>query len=181
MTEPDVCPMEDAWRKDPTPTDKVTAHSYMRVYDKLLGHRRAEPLVIVEVGVLKGGSLALWRRLFHNAEITGVDIDEKTPDVDGCTVVHGDSRDAGWVKDYFPPESIDVLIDDGSHVLSSQVSTFWAFQRAMKKGGLYFIEDIYPFVGVRTLQGAAGIRPTELFDLREVKGRIDDVLLAIHF
>lgn len=173
---------EDSWRADPTPTDKVTAHSYLPVYERMLSARREEPLTIVEVGVDKGGSLELWRRLFPNALIFGIDINKGAPVVEGCFVLPGiDSRRGDWARGAFKPKRIDVLIDDGDHAIESQLATFAAYRHAMKSGGIYFVEDIYPFEGHERLVAAAGVRPTELFDLRGEKGRIDDVLLAIHF
>jgi hypothetical protein len=173
--------MERSWHEQPTPTDKVTAHSYLRVYDKLLAHLRGEPLRIVEVGVLKGGSLALWHRFFPQAAVTGLDINQDVPEVEGCDVRWGDSRDAALVGAWFLKDSIDVLIDDGDHTLDAQRATFFAFRRAMRRGGIYFIEDVYPFENVAPLVAMAGIRKTEVFDLRKLKGRIDDVLIAVHF
>jgi hypothetical protein len=172
--------LEDSWRAYPTPTDKVTAHSYLPVYDALLRDRRDEPLEFVEVGVREGGSLMLWRRCFPNARITGIDIAE-LPQVEGCRVLKGDSRDAAWVATQFTPGSIDVLIDDGDHSLEAQAETFLAFAPAMKKGGLYFIEDVYPFENVEPLLAVVATRPRLFFDLRDRKGRIDDVLIAIRF
>lgn len=172
---------EDSWRAAPTPTDKVTAHSYLPVYERLLAARRDEPLTIVEVGVLEGGSLALWARLFPNAWVFGIDIDtSKVKMAPGFGLIEQDSRDAAAARAMFPVPEIDVFIDDGDHAIESQLATLAAFRHAMKPGGLYFVEDIYPFEGHERLAAAAG-RSTELFDLRSVKGRIDDVLLLIRF
>lgn len=172
---------EDLWRAAPTPTDKVTAHSYLPIYEQRFGARREEPLTIVEVGVLDGGSLELWHRLFPRAWIIGIDIAPRVRRVAGCTVVTGDSRDNAWARRMFGTPMIDVFIDDGDHAIASQIVTYAAFRHAMRPGGLYFVEDIYPFEGHVALETAAEPRSMQLHDLRKVKGRIDDVLLEIRF
>lgn len=173
--------LEETWRARPTPTDKVTAHSYLPIYDRLLGAHRDEPLVIVEVGVREGGSLMLWRRYFPNATIIGIDNDPAVLEVPDCFLYRHDSREKVWAHLAFPNPEIDVLIDDGDHDIRSQLDTLAALRHAMKPGGRYFVEDIYPFEGAVRLIDAARPQATRLYDLRDVKHRADDVLLEIRF
>jgi hypothetical protein len=175
-----VSEMELSWYAEPTPTDKVTSHTYMRVYDRYLRSRRTEPLHIVEIGVDKGGSLVMWRRCFPNARVTGVDIRD-VPCVPGCQVFQGDSRNSDWVRTAFPPASIDVVIDDGDHSLESQIATFRAFEHAVRRGGIHFVEDIYSFADHYALRALTGRHKTTTFDFRDLKNRSDDVLVVIEF
>ena len=58
-------------------TDKVTVHSYILIYEQYLESRRKSVLEFLEIGVLYGESLRMWRDYFPNAQIHGIDIEDK--------------------------------------------------------------------------------------------------------
>ena len=71
---------------------------------------------------------------------------------------------------------VDIVIDDGSHILDEQLSSFLAIAPRLKSGGLYIIEDIWPFENALRLQQE--IPGSQIIDRRSVIGRLDDVLLV---
>lgn len=57
-----------------TTTDKVSQHGYHRVYPLFLEHLRTLPIKFLEIGLLQGSSLELWREYFPLAQLDGIDI-----------------------------------------------------------------------------------------------------------
>jgi SAM-dependent methyltransferase len=120
-------------------------HGYTRWYAPLFAPLKTEPINILEIGVSGGASLKLWEAYFPNANIVGLDINEKMlsmsrPRVEVLMVNTGvplrlqQFMEAG--------RKFDVIIDDGSHVLEDVVLALDHLWPAVKPGGLYFIEDL---------------------------------------
>ena len=123
---------------------------YFRTYERVIGPLRTQPIRLLEVGVYKGGSLAMWRKYLHSESvIVGLDIDR------ACTAfdqpkerVHvriGDQSDVEFlravVKEFGP---FDVVIDDGSHVCSHMIKTFdYLFLNGLTDTGVYIAEDTH--------------------------------------
>ena len=113
-------------------------------YRKLILGYELAPKRILEIGVKGGGSLVLWRELFPEAEIVGLDIKlPKMPPPERVSFVRGDQSDhsvlAKLARDYGP---FDLVIDDGSHVSEDQRKTFCFLIDHLTEGALYVIEDI---------------------------------------
>lgn len=159
-------------------TDKGTRHTYLDVYDQLLAHLRDKEIALLEVGVLGGGSLRLWREAFPRARVYGIDNDvrRRWGVVEGCTVLEIDACDRQAADAHFEDGSLDVVIDDGSHEIEEQLLTFGWYYPKLKPGGLYVVEDLGP-EGVRTFStlplGAV------VLDRREWRGVSDDALAII--
>jgi cephalosporin hydroxylase len=131
---------------------------YFQIYEETFAKKRGTPLRILELGVYHGGSLAMWKRYFHpDSVIVGLDIN---PDcqrfhdpANGVHVVIGPQQDAALlsriVREHGP---FDVIIDDGSHVVSHMVASFNAlFGEGLRPDGLYLVEDTQSnyWVGLR--------------------------------
>jgi hypothetical protein len=119
---------------------------YLPIYEQLLSPYIGSSVNLLEIGVSKGGSLRLWRRfLGDRAVIFGIDIDP------ACALHDGDS---GFVRigSQDDPEflrgvvremnSLDVVLDDGSHVASHQRASINVLFPLLSEGGLYIIEDL---------------------------------------
>lgn len=65
-------------------------HDYLRHYDLLFNSFRAEKFSLVEFGCYEGSSLRMWEEYFPNADIYGVDINEKTSRIDNTGGGGGD-------------------------------------------------------------------------------------------
>lgn len=124
---------------------KLFHPAYMHAYWTLLGGRRNDALRILEIGVEQGRSLRLWERCFPRAEIWAVDID---PD---CTrygssrsrVLTGDQSDPAFLAGVVRAAggSLDVVVDDGSHVPVDQFASLGCLWGALNPGGWYAVED----------------------------------------
>jgi hypothetical protein len=72
----------DAFNASPHPSYKHT--TYFDVYDELFGSYQERNITFVEVGVLNGGSLFMWREFFGpNARIIGIDLNPEAKKMGG--------------------------------------------------------------------------------------------------
>jgi hypothetical protein len=123
---------------------------YLPIYESTLTAYRDRPIKMLEIGVCRGGSLAMWRRYLHpETVIVGIDIDPETKQYDDpanqVRVRIGGQQDVDFLRDIaeeFGP--FDVILDDGSHISSHMIGTFqYLFPNALADGGAYLVEDIH--------------------------------------
>jgi SAM-dependent methyltransferase len=141
-------PVYQLWRTIPQGT-KWT--HYFETYEALFGPRRSTPMRVLEIGVLKGGSLRLWQKYFHHPEtvVVGIDIDPECARLDAPAehrhVRIGSQADPEFLRrvvSEFGP--FDLIIDDGSHHSTHMIASFNALYRdGLKDGGIYFAEDLH--------------------------------------
>ena len=118
---------------------------YFEVYETHLAKHRHLPILFLEIGVMDGGSLDMWRRYFGSeATIVGIDINpECASRVDPPNFVRiGSQADPIFLRDVIVEFGApDVILDDGSHIGKHQRSSFDVLFPILKHGGLYIIED----------------------------------------
>jgi len=119
--------------------------NYFDIYDKLLTKFIGKEMTFVEIGILDGGSLFMWRDfLGENARIIGIDLNPeaiKWRDY-GFEIFIGDQSDSEfWVNFFAEVGSINVLLDDGGHRNDQQIITTRAALPNIIDGGLIIIED----------------------------------------
>lgn len=127
-------------------TDKASKiHDYLRFYAKRFEHLRDEKFVLIEIGVFKGASVAMWADYFPRATIVGVDY---TPDCarferDRIKIVIGNAGEADFLRslvDRFGAPQI--IIDDGSHRWDHQILALQTLFPLLQRGGHFVVEDI---------------------------------------
>lgn len=120
---------------------------YFEIYQKHLEKYRHCDVRVLEIGVLGGGSLRLWREaLGTKCRVWGVDIDPECVkhETTWCRVFVGDQGDVGfWRRIVEEIEAVDIVIDDGSHVPEDQIITFEQTWEMLRPGGVYICEDIH--------------------------------------
>ena len=123
-------------------TDKATFHRYCDFYQDHLPGRGFDGTML-EIGVMDGASLKMWREYWPDALIIGVDNTRPTK-VAGCYVRQFDATDPDDVEvltGLFGP--FDVILDDGSHLTQDQQDTFRMLYPALNPDGRYVIEDLH--------------------------------------
>ncbi|HEY8028041.1 MAG TPA: class I SAM-dependent methyltransferase [Gaiellaceae bacterium] len=124
--------------------DEYAGVDYASVYEQYLGPWRRRPFTLLELGVYRGESMRMWRDYFPKARIVGLDIDpEAARRAPGFEVYVGSQADPellGRVTRDLP--TIDVVIDDASHINELTVASFHSLFPHLAPGGLYFIEDV---------------------------------------
>lgn len=117
--------------------------SYLDVYQRHFEPIRHHVRRVVEIGVYRGASLRTWEEYFPKARIHGIDIDPAVAFHEGRIVVHTvDQSDEAMLAMLFQPDPIDIVIDDGSHLVEHMVASFRALWPQIAPGGWYCIEDL---------------------------------------
>ena len=152
---------------------------YFDVYDQHLSRFRNTDVHLLEIGVRHGGSLQMWKHYFGpEAKIFGVDVHPRSRELEEeqIRIFIGDQEERAFLhelRDALP--RIDVLLDDGGHTMSQQITTFEVLFPHVAADGVYICEDTHtsywPTFG-------GGFRKPDTF-MELSKGLVDD-LHAFH-
>ena len=165
-------------------TDKHTAHSYIEnFYQEFFEPYRDREFNILEIGTREGDSLRLWEHAFPKSKIYGVDNNnsKKFKDVlsERIEVTFGDAY-TEEVVDSLP--SFDIIIDDGPHTIESQIKCLEFYLPKLNDDGVILIEDIQKYEYIDILEqkymDLGGHKEVEFYDLRNIKGRYDDIIVV---
>lgn len=130
-----------------SPFSSIKHTSYFQVYDELFGPYVGKPITFVEVGVLNGGSLFMWREFFGpQARIIGVELNPlaKKWEEHGFEIHTGSQADPDFWKQFFAKVGpVDILLDDGGHFHDQQIITTVEAIPHIKDGGLLVVEDVH--------------------------------------
>jgi cephalosporin hydroxylase len=120
---------------------------YFPLYESHLKRYQNRSCTILEIGCDKGGSLRLWKRLLGPyAIIVGLDIDPlcKEAEEEQIHITIGSQADPETlnqlIEQYAP---FDVIIDDGSHVMSDIATSFRQLFNHVSIDGCYIVEDLH--------------------------------------
>ena len=120
---------------------------YFPIYEQHFAWYRNKSLTFLEIGVYKGGSLAMWQRYFGPlARIVGIDIDPacKAHELPGLSVRIGDQSDERFLASVIEEFGIpDIVLDDGSHQMKHIAKSFQYLYPRMPKNGVYMVEDLH--------------------------------------
>ena len=172
-------------------TDKGSVHDYIEGYYTKEFTNQYKVESILEIGVQSGGSLILWHEWFTNAKIVGIDISvsclndyqnvslgREFPRIE---IIISDGYDKA-VADAHTDNSYDYIIDDGPHSLESMKMAIELWMPKIKEGGKLIIEDVQSIEWFGELVNHAikfGYEKYRTFDLRENKGRSDDLIFEL--
>ena len=132
-------------------TDKAIGHYYLQHYQEHFRPFKFKPVKLLEIGVggykdpnYGGHSLRLWKSYFWNGRIYAVDIHVKSAlQEPKITIFKGSQIDAEFLKEITSQiGTLDIIIDDGSHINMHVITTFKLLFPMLKKGGIYVIEDV---------------------------------------
>jgi hypothetical protein len=130
-----------------SPYLSVKHSSYFQVYDDLLASRRGTDFTFVEIGVLNGGSLFMWRDYFGpRARIIGVDLNPaaKRWEAEGFEIHIGNQAQAAfWDELIAKVGPMDVVLDDGGHTNDQQIVTADKLIGNIRDGGMLIVEDTH--------------------------------------
>jgi hypothetical protein len=119
--------------------------SYFSVYDKIFKPYKNKIITFVEIGVLNGGSLLMWKKYFSkNSTIIGIDLNPEAKKLEkyGFKIFIGNQTEKLFWKDFYKKiGKVDILLDDGGHKNLHQISTVHYSLSNIKNGGLIVVED----------------------------------------
>lgn len=120
---------------------------YFEIYERHLSRYRGSQVTVVEIGVSKGGSLQMWKEYFGpRARIVGIDIDPQCAAFaeQQVEVMIGNQEDRDFLRSLRQQiPIIDVLIDDGGHMMMQQIVTFEELFPHVAPDGVYLCEDLH--------------------------------------
>ena len=125
-----------------------TKHSsYFQVYEELLLKYRNKKITFVEIGVLIGASLFMWRNYFGSeARIIGIEFnpDAKKWENDGLEIHIGSQSDPEFWDNFFASVGdVDIVLDDGGHTNQQQIITAFKCIPHIKNEGMLITEDTH--------------------------------------
>ena len=133
-------------------------NNYSEIYSKYLDPMRNynKKITIVEIGILRGTSLAIWDEYFNNKIIYGFDFDlgnfnenidnlielgafkDGTPHLVKYDQLNNNKSE---LSEIFGTSKIDIVIDDALHSDKAIINSFNEFNQYLSESFLYFIED----------------------------------------
>lgn len=170
--------LQEVYKKYSGGTDKGTIHSYIDFYEKEFKKYIGERPMVLELGVWRRYSTLLWEDYFVNAEVHGVDLIDVPNSIAGHTAITYHKIDCGnkaSLDEEFSEMVFDVIIDDASHVLSQQITSFQSLFPRLRAGGVYIIEDVTS-EGLDQLIGLSD--SVEVHDLRKYRETKYNILLV---
>jgi hypothetical protein len=139
-------------------SDKNTSfHNYCRQYENIFRDFRTKPLKLLEIGVLQGESLKIWRDVFPNAtNIVGVDINPQCKSYENTEksifVEIGDATKPDFIKFLNNKYgNFDIIIDDGSHTNKDVILSFESLFPSVNDDGIYLVEDTICYKSINHL------------------------------
>lgn len=120
---------------------------YERHFRPIYSEKFYQPVVILEIGIHKGGSLEMWRKYFGPyCQIIAIDINPlcKRFETENTKIFIGDQEDREFwrrLKSHIP--KVDILIDDGGHMMNQLKVTFEEMYDWVAEGGVYLVEDLH--------------------------------------
>ena len=121
--------------------------TYFQAYEEMFNKYVGKKITFVEVGVLQGGSLFMWREYFgKNARIIGIDLHPNAKELEkhGFEIYIGSQSDKNFWKDFYSKVGkIDILLDDGGHVNDQQIITLGESVHNINDKGIIVTEDVH--------------------------------------
>jgi hypothetical protein len=130
-----------------SPYMSLKHNTYFDSYDHFFSKYRNQNITFVEIGVLGGGSLFMWRDYFGpEARIIGVDLNPnaKKWEENGFEIYIGSQSDIKFWENFTREVGlIDAVLDDGGHTYEQQIITTECLLSAMNDGGIIVVEDTH--------------------------------------
>ena len=183
-----------AYKKSPYLSVKHS--NYFHVYEDLLLKYRNMPITFVEIGILGGGSLFMWREFFGpDAKIIGIDLnpEAKKWEKDGFEIHIGSQSDPAFWKELFAQIGpVDVILDDGGHTNEQQIVTASCCIPNIKDGGILIVEDVHtsymrrfgnpsPYSFINYGKNLIDIIFSRSAELSPINGRLKNFVYSIEF
>jgi cephalosporin hydroxylase len=99
---------------------------------------------VLEIGVQYGGSLELWKRLWPDAIVIGVDVNPESVWPDGTVRIVADQSDPTLPHRIMTASGLglfDLIVDDASHKIEATRATWSRLWPFVTGGGVYVWED----------------------------------------
>jgi hypothetical protein len=189
-------------------TDKDRGHDYLTsYYNQKLSQYKFDNITLLEIGIYRLDSIKLFRNYFVNAKIIGVDMYPQIWDneINDYAYMHNNSKyDSYFVDSYsntiidnceiymmnayseevlnkIEDNSIDFIIEDGSHRIEDQLYVIENWIKKLKVGGTLVVEDIQDInYSSQLIESANKFNcESKIIDLRSDKVSYDNILFEV--
>lgn len=123
--------------------------AYQRFYPVIFEPYRDKEFKMLEIGIDTGSGSLLWKDYFPLVDLWGLDMNQATLETKGgqsISMVIGSQSNRSFLETDFLSVTgggFDIIIDDGGHHFEQQSLSYQVlFEKALKPGGWYIIEDI---------------------------------------
>lgn len=122
---------------------------YFPIYEKHFSQFIGKPCLMIEIGVSAGGSLQMWKDyLGPKSTIVGIDISPECKKLQyndpNIHIRIGNQCDTNFLQQVIDEFGTpNILLDDGSHIMSEINITFDFLYPKMGLDSVYFIEDLH--------------------------------------
>jgi len=169
-------------------TDKDTTHSYIDFYEDFFAEYSEKEVTVLEIGTGCGGATELWHDYFLNGKIYGIEINKhdiltKLNEKERITIYQGTDCCSMDTVEMIRSQGLvfDIIIDDASHTLQSQIFSAKYWTELLNDDGLFVIEDVQhidycPKIIDSLPEKLKLSSKTE--DRRSLKNRFDDILVT---
>jgi len=132
-------------------TDKAGDHWYTPHYMTHLRKFKNKKIKLLEIGVggydnpqIGGNSLRMWKKYFLFGKIYSIDIyDKSVLQEKRIKIYQGSQVDEEFIDKVINEiGTLDIIIDDGSHLNGHIIETFKILFPKLKDGGVYVVEDM---------------------------------------
>lgn len=130
---------------------------YQELFEKYI--QKNKPVNILEIGVLNGGSLQLWKKFLpEGSQIYGVDINPECQNIqfndENIHFFLGNGASSDFWASNMLDVTFDIIIDDGSHMCPEVINSFeLLFPLKLNMGGTYVVEDLHTSYSPEALGG----------------------------
>jgi len=117
----------------------TNGHGYIQYYEK---HLPAECDSLLEIGILRGGSMRMWKEYLPNTRLYGADlfIEHPEPKIEGVEWFKANQLDHEFLYHVRNDVKPQVIIEDCSHNCRDQIVTFFSLIGSCE---LYVLEDAH--------------------------------------
>lgn len=121
---------------------------YHRIYDFFFESFRRRKTKMLEIGIDSGRGTLLWKEYLPCSELYGIEYNDNSGTQVGrqvANIFQGDQANRTFLNEFIRMTggNFDIIIDDGGHSFLQQMTSYSVlFQKALKPGGIYVIEDI---------------------------------------
>lgn len=170
-------------------TDKGTihyeAHGYTEVYGRYIPETGNHKLF--EIGIWHGDSIRMWNEYNPELEIHAMDIDQNIYNFfngsEKANIHIGNQSDENHLLKILSEvdNDFDFVVDDGSHQYNDILNSFKVIFPKMKKGSIYFIEDLHaPYAQKdRLFQSVLSVISENSIQVEEIEFFCDGKLLML--
>lgn len=120
---------------------------YFNIYEKHLRQFVGSEMTLLEIGTGQGGSSRMWRKyLGDRARVITIDVRDECRqfETDGVSVRIGSQADPSFLDQIIAEFGrIDVVIDDGSHIMDHVNATFDYLFPRIAENAVYLVEDMH--------------------------------------